>query len=91
MNLAAFQAAFPEFALVDVVLIQAKLDHAETTVDAAIWGGRYDAGHGYMAAHLLSTSPLGQDARLSPSDEKSSYLEHYQRELRSATCGIRCL
>lgn len=91
MNLAAFQAAFPEFALVDTALIQAKLDQAAVSVGESVWGTSYDEGHGYLAAHLLVTSPMGQDSRLSPSDEKSHYFEHYQRLLRAATCGIRCL
>lgn len=91
MNLAAFQAAFPEFAHVDEALIQSKLDQAAESVGASTWGASYDRGHGYLAAHLLSTSPLGQDSRLAPSDEKTHYLEHYQRLLRVAACGIRCL
>lgn len=91
MNLAAFQAAFPEFANVDTGLIQAKLDQAATCVGADVWGAKYDTGHGYMAAHLLATSPIGQDSRLAADNEKTTYLEHFNRELQAAVCGIRCL
>jgi len=91
VTLGGFREGFPEFANIPDELVQAKLNQAATSVSATIWGSSYDAGHGYLAAHLLATSPLGQDARLSAEKESTTYGAEFHRRLKAATVGIRCL
>lgn len=89
MNLAAFRAAFPEFQRTGDDTVNAKLALALNAVDASTWGADYDSGHGHYAAHLLATSPTGQQSRLSTEKGVSTYLQEYERLAVKAACGYR--
>lgn len=91
MDLSGFRAGFPEFLNVSDELVQAKLNLAAESVSSDVWGSLYDEGHGYLAAHLLASSPMGQDSRLSADKESTTYFADFRRVLKSATVGIRCL
>ncbi len=89
MDLAHFLIAFPEFGEADTPLVQAKLDEAAREIDASVWLTRADDGQGYLAAHLLAMSPMGNAAKLVTKDASTTYETHYKRLLRIVTAGIR--
>lgn len=60
-DLASFRAAFPESAQIPDALVEAKLAEAAEEIDETIWGDSARQGHGYLAAHLLSTSGHGRE------------------------------
>ncbi len=90
-TISTFLVSFPEFSdssAPQLALIQAKLDEAELELDATVWGDRTNSGHGYLTAHLLALSPLGNTAKLVKGDS-TTYWQHYVRLLRKVTAGIR--
>ncbi len=87
----SFLVSFPEFAdgsAPQLALIQAKLDEAELQIDVHVWGTRTNLGHGYLTAHLLAMSPMGNTAKLVKNDS-TTYEQHYNRLLRVVAAGIR--
>ncbi len=79
-----FLARYPEFAGTGPDLVEAKLAEADLQVDAAVWGDQADIGHGLVAAHLLATSPFGENARMVAKDGTTTYgtrLETMQRRV----------
>lgn len=89
MDITAFLIRFPEFGEVDHPLLQAKLDEASREIDAGVWLTRADDGQGYLAAHLLAMSPMGNAAKLVAKDGSTTYETHYKRLVRVVTAGIR--
>lgn len=90
LSYADFMIRFPEFSLVSEEMVQAFLDDAELEMDTATWGTLLDVGHGYLTAHKLTLSPMGQNARLAT--EKggtTTYEQHYRRLQRSVCNGYR--
>lgn len=91
MTVASFLEAFPEFTdvntetpdLVSAKLAQATRRVAEGTVSAFL----RDDLIAYLAAHLIATSPQGQQARLSSDAGSSTYLVEYQRLCRTVPTG----
>jgi len=89
-------AAFPEFAEAPKGLVERKIAEAARQVDREVFGDKADDAIGYLAAHLLSTSPFGQHARLIPKNAKqtrddalTTYEREYRRLVRSCTSGFR--
>lgn len=79
MDLAAFRAAFPEFANASDSLVETKLSEALAFVDSEIYGTSYNDAHGYMTAHLLTMSPKGRAlARLETDKEATIYLRSFE-------------
>jgi Protein of unknown function (DUF4054) len=76
--LADFRSRFPEFEKAPDALVNSKLSDASDQLDHTVWGSILDQGVGYLAAHLLSRSPWGQQARLDAKDRKTTYLEAFQ-------------
>ena len=87
MNLAAFRSTFPEFQSATDVMVQSRLDQAAARMDLAIWGTRYEEGHGLLAAHLLALSPYGQMARMVSKSGTSTYGDQF-RELQTIVAGL---
>lgn len=85
MDLTAFRLRFPEFQNVDGPQVQAFLDDAATRINAGVFGDSYDAAHGYLTAHMLSSSPLLNTAKLerSTGNNKDSAATTYLLEFRS--------
>lgn len=96
-----FLAAFPEFRDTDPTLIAAKLAQAAARMggpDPGVWGGSSpdatgasmtlaDSAQGYLAAHLLKTSPMGTQLRQSgegKGDGKTGYLRCFEDLLETA-------
>ena len=63
---ASFKARWTEFAPCPDSLVDAAIAEATEEVDARVYGAKADAAVGLLAAHKLSISPQGQQARLDP-------------------------
>jgi hypothetical protein len=89
---AQFLQNFPEFGKTSPNLVEAKLVEALVDMggpDLSVWPPlalegatltKTDYAQGYLAAHLLQTSPFGTATRLDPkgTDGRSAYLERYE-------------
>lgn len=91
VSTASFFVRFPEFSgdRAPLDLVQRALAEAERRVSAKIWGNLRADGIGYLAAHLISSSPWGQQARLAAQDGSTTYGAAYERLLRTVSHGFR--
>lgn len=83
-TLASFRVAFAEFDAVADATVQARLDEAEGEIDATVWGDSATSGHGWLTAHLLTSSSYGKEA---PKDGTTTYgrrFEALQRRVGTA-------
>jgi hypothetical protein len=83
-----FRAQFPELVSAPDALVDSCIALAANHITTN-WGNKADEAHLYYAAHLLATSPYGQAARLSSSEGKSTYGDHYERLQWQVGCGLR--
>ena len=88
-DLTSWRAAYPEFRGVSDGTCQAKLDEAALQVDPGVWGAKAGAGHGLLAAHLLASSPFGQNAKMSSVDAGTTYLANFKRMVLMVSSGFR--
>jgi len=98
MNIDQFLTAFPEFADTDASLVNAKLVEASLELDLTNTWGPFstpgqpqtvaDTAHGYLTAHKLALSPMGQNARLIPQDGVTTYKRHFDDLVRKTTIGV---
>lgn len=85
MDIATFLQRAPEFrtfvsgAPNGTTRVQQALDSATRRTDATIFGADTDDAIFFLAAHLLSASPTGKDARLKGEGFQSLYLEERRR------------
>lgn len=88
--LSEFKVKFPEFeGLGDDPMIQRHLDDAETHIDRGLWGRWADQGVMLWAAHTLSMTPYGQNARMEKKGSKTSvYYQQWHDLVRKVVCGI---
>jgi hypothetical protein len=89
LTVETFINAHPEFAGVDVELVELKLADALLYVPAHPWGDFADQGQGLMCAHLLALSPFGNGTALVAKDGTTTYEAHWKRLVRIVTAGIR--
>ena len=61
LDLAGFRASFPEFSGIGDALVQAGLDAAEAQIDEDVWGDQAETGHGYLAAHEITSRAPGRE------------------------------
>ncbi len=66
VTVASLRADRPEFAPTDDAVVQAAITAAANEVDDAVFGVKTDEAVSLLAAHKLSISPFGQQARLAP-------------------------
>lgn len=103
MDLANFQAHFPEFRETDPQLVVAKLQAAAARMggpDVTVWGGFAQPGQlptiadiaqGNLAAHYLIKSPFGTEMRASAdknATSRSSYLDVFEDLVQSVAGGF---
>jgi hypothetical protein len=88
-DVAAFRASFPEFVQVEDAQIQVFLDRAATSVPLEPWDDHQHEGHLYLTAHLLASSPYGQNARLDPKSDVTTYGAHYSKLQLMVAAGPR--
>lgn len=86
-----FLQRFPEFGGQgkNLTLISAKLQEALRRIDPNIWATLADDGTYYLTAHLLATSPMGQNAKLVAKDGNTTYGKEYKRLARIVSSGYR--
>ncbi len=102
MFLVDFSVQFPEFNGSPTGMIQAYLDSALLEMDLSLWGPtggpvsgtgatapgtRADQAQGYLAAHKLTMSPFGMNARLIMKDGSTTYWKHFTRLQYIAVAG----
>lgn len=87
----AFLAKYPEFdgQAKNLRLIGAKLAEAGRRVDPAVYGDLADDAQAALAAHLLASSPMGQNAKLVAKDGNTTYGKEYKRLSRLVSMGFR--
>lgn len=76
MNAQEFVARFPEFRT-GMQLIPAVLAEATRSIDAEVFGDRTDDAIGYLAAHLLASSPYGRSQRADGEKEPDTYWKRF--------------
>jgi hypothetical protein len=90
-TLASFLQAFPEFSdgsAPQNTLVQTKLDEAAEGIDVSVWGEQATTGHGYLTAHLLALSPMGNTAKLTDGGG-TTYEKHYARLVKMVGQGFK--
>ena len=104
MVLADFRNLFPEFVQTADAQVQATLNAAAAQIDINQWNGdgydptvtttltKADLGQGYLAAHMLTLSPYGQNARLNTkAGPMTTYWTHYMNLLRQVATPWLCV
>jgi hypothetical protein len=86
-TVADFKTRRPEFNPVDVAVVQGALDEAARECDPRLFGDRFDDAVSLLAAHKLSVSPFGQQARLESDDTKTTYWVEFERIVRQVGGG----
>lgn len=89
LTTAQFKTRWTEFAETSDELVQETLDEAYLRTDSRLFGARTDKAAGLLAAHLLSISPQGQQARLESKDGSTNYWAERQRMNQVAAGGGR--
>jgi hypothetical protein len=92
LTVRTFQRRFPEFRDTDVGIIQARIDEAHVRVDESVWGDdRAATAIAWLAAHMIATSPVGEQARIADEDGKTRYLKEFNRMKYEVTSGFRVI
>lgn len=89
LDAASFLVRFPEFSNVDTTQIEARIADAAAKVNSTVWGDELDHGQALWAAHLLSLSPAGQQARLVGDTTQTTYGRAYEEAAVRLTAGMR--
>lgn len=88
LTLALFVERWPEFeptATEKPAFVQARLDEAWRRTPTSAWGNKAQDAQGYLAAHLLTISGYGRDARVKNKDGTTTYgNERIRMELEEA-------
>jgi hypothetical protein len=87
---ASFKAARQEFATLADAAVTLALSDATSELDPRVFGDTFDQAVGLLAAHKLSVSPFGQQARLEPKtgDGTTTYHAELQRLTRKKAGGF---
>lgn len=81
---ADFVGRFPEFEPADTDMVTEVIAEATRRISSEEFEDATDDAVRYLAAHLLSTSPFGRQARMTAKDGSSTYekeLHKLQREI----------
>jgi hypothetical protein len=83
VEIATFKIRYPEFKSASDDLIEACLEDAALSVDATVYGAKYDLAHGLLAAHYLAMNPNGLQLRMQTEQGSVPLVaSHYGREFR---------
>lgn len=83
-----FIQAFPDFRKTQRSLVQQKLDAAALRIQADTWDDLTDQGIMYLAAHLLTGAPEGEQARLKKENRATIYWIEFERMRKEVTLGL---
>lgn len=87
MNIDQFRLRFPEFSETPDAIVSANLADTLLEFSVDVWGDLLDRGHGNLTAHLLSSTPYGQQAKLVAKDGQTTYMKEYERLRAIVGCG----
>jgi len=87
LTLVSFREEYPEFVPTPDAVVEAKLAAAANGCDERVFGARYDEAVGLLAAHKLSLSPFGSQARLEKDSTKTTYSEQWTELARQCAGG----
>lgn len=79
-----FRLNYPEFQQIPDDIVKAVLARAASQISTEVWGAQYDAGHGALTAHLLSSSALDPETAVT-----KVYLQEYKRLMKQVASGYR--
>lgn len=88
VSVARFRQDFPDFKETSDELVRKKLAAASLRIASRIWGTLTDQGIMYLAAHLLSISPEGEQSRLKAKNRMTTYGSEWKRMKREVTFGV---
>lgn len=89
MTRAQFLIRFPEFGeQADYALVDAALAEAALSVSPSVFGALYDAAHGHYAAHLMTSSATGENARLQWDTQESIHYRNFLKVRRQVVVGL---
>jgi hypothetical protein len=74
-----FLDAYPEFETAPEDLLNTKLAEALGELNAAVYGSKLDAAHGWLTAHKIASSPYGRNLRQQDDESESVYWKEYAR------------
>lgn len=84
-----FLIRHPEFdGQADYSKVDAALADAALQISAAVFGAQYDVAHGHLAAHILTSSPTGESARLQWDTQESIHYRNYLKVRRQCVVGL---
>lgn len=86
-----FKNEFPEFLETEEAVVQSRLSMANRQINANVWGSKATDGVKMLTAHLLSLSPLGEQARLKKENRGTIYGDQYEAMKRQVTHGLRVI
>jgi hypothetical protein len=86
-DVATFKARWREFDATDDATLGSALAEAARRCDPRLFGVRTDDAVGLMAAHLLSISPFGTQARLDSDEADTTYRREWLTLARAAAGG----
>jgi hypothetical protein len=78
---------FPEFERTEDQLCLQKINAATARTAAAVWGDKVNDGIMWLAAHLLSMSPEGEQSRLKAENRATTYERTLNMMRREVTFG----
>jgi hypothetical protein len=87
MDVGTFKQRFPEFGQTPDALIVPNLIAAGRSIDPAVWGGKFDEGQAYLAAHKLALSPYGANVRIMVDANRTTYFVEFDRLKREVAAG----
>ena len=73
-----FKAAFDEFSATPDAKVARALAEGVDSCDERVFGTSYDTAVAYWAAHVISTSPGGQQSRLASDLGDTTYLKRWE-------------
>lgn len=88
VSVSRFLQDYPDFKRTDAGLIEKKLTAAEGRIAPTVWGTRTTDGIMALAAHLLSMSPPGEQARLKKENRETVYERVWRDMKREITMGV---
>jgi hypothetical protein len=87
VSVSRFKQAYPDFENTSNSLVSQKLTAALGRINTEVWGDQADQGQMALAAHLLSISPQGEQARLKMENRGTMYGKEWRQMIKEVTMG----
>jgi hypothetical protein len=86
-----FRAQFPEFRDTAPAVVERAISDATAQIDATVWGTKTNLGIKYLAADIIASGPLGEQARLKKENRSTTYRDKYNSLMRQVAFGFRVI